>query len=99
MAAKIGLAAFWVMWMSWAPVYALTVEEIVTLKKQGVSDQTIERLIELEQADRNSGSWRTRDGWIVHSTEIRRYPHAYSEPYSQSYPIVIYPRVLLRTLR
>lgn len=97
MAAKIGLVAFWVMWMSWVPVYALTVEEIVTLKRQGVSDQTIEKLI--EQADRNSGSWRTRDGWIVHSTEIRRDPHTCSDPYSQSYPIVVYPRILLRNLR
>ncbi len=99
MAAKIGLVVFWVMWMSWAPVYALTVEEVVTLKKQGVSDQTIEKPIALEQANRNSGSWRTRDGWIVHSTEIRRYPHTYLDPYFQTYPIVGYPRVLLRTLR
>ncbi|HWP24523.1 MAG TPA: hypothetical protein VNM15_10145 [Candidatus Binatia bacterium] len=50
---------------------ALTVDEVVRLKQAGVSDSTIEMLIKDVGGSRRSGTWKTRDGWIVHSTDTR----------------------------
>ena len=63
----IGFA--WVL-MSFAPAAALTVDEIIKLKTAGVSDSTIELLIEREGV-RAAGRGSTKDGWIIHTTEVR----------------------------
>jgi hypothetical protein len=49
---------------------ALTVDEIIKLKRAGVSDSTIEFLIKRSGDARSAGVWK-QDGWIVHSTESR----------------------------
>jgi hypothetical protein len=49
---------------------ALTVDEIIKLKRAGVSDSTIELLIKRGGDARSAGVWK-QDGWIVHSTETR----------------------------
>jgi len=50
---------------------ALTVDEIIRLKRAGVSDSTIEMLIKGDGDSRSAGTWKTKDGWIVHTTETR----------------------------
>jgi hypothetical protein len=62
---------------------ALTVDEIIKLKRAGVSDSTIEFLIKRSGDARSAGVWK-QDGWIVHSTETRfpdeqRYDNQYSD--------------------
>ena len=57
--------------LSFAPAHALTIDEIIKLKKAGVSDSTIELLIERDGSPRAAGTWRTKDGWIIHTTEVR----------------------------
>jgi len=71
---------------------ALTVDEIVKLKQAGVSDETIQLLIEREGDAKSAGVWTTRDGWRVHTTEVR--PARRVEQYPPVlYPLWIAPRV------
>ena len=46
--------------LSFAPAHALTIDEIIKLKKAGVSDSTIELMIERDGSPRAAGTWRTR---------------------------------------
>jgi hypothetical protein len=74
-----------------ATVHALTVDEIVKLKQAGVSDSTIEMLIKGDGDSRTAGTWKTKDGWIVHTTETReRKVYEYG---ADPYPLVVFPRV------
>jgi len=52
----------------------------------------IEMLIKGDGTNRTAGTWKTRDGWIVHSTETRD-PEYYKDNSSDSYPLVVLPRV------
>ena len=71
---------------------ALTVDEIVKLKQAGVSDETIQLLIEGEGDAKSAGVWTTKDGWRVHTTEVR--PARRVEQYpAVPYPLWIAPRV------
>ena len=79
--------------MSLAPAHALTIDEIIKLKKAGVSDTTIDLLIERDGSPRAAGTWRTKDGWIIHTTEVRE-PRPYANyNYGSSYPIFVEPNV------
>ena len=73
------------LFLTFATANALTVDEIVKLKQAGTSDETIQMLIERDY-DRPSGTWKTKDGWIVHSTEIRgrrlNLDSTYQDPYT-----------------
>jgi hypothetical protein len=81
--------------LSFAPANALTIDEIIKLKKAGVSDTTIELLIVRDGSARAAGTWRTRDGWIIHTTEVRA-PRPYADNDSRnSYPIYVEPSVSL----
>jgi hypothetical protein len=76
-----------------ASAHALTVEEILRLKKAGVADSTIELLIEKNaEQDRRTGIIR-RDGWIVHTTDTREPQAVDNYGYETSYPIDVYPWV------
>jgi len=70
--------------------HALTVDEIIKLKQAGVGDATIQMLIESEGTARAAGTWRTKDGWIVHTTETRERRPVEEQGY---YPMVVVPRV------
>jgi len=73
-----------------ATAHALTVDEIVKLKQAGVGDATIRLLIESEGTSRAAGVWRTKDGWIVHTTDTRVLT---SGSVQGAYSMVIRPRV------
>jgi hypothetical protein len=79
--------------LSFAPAHALTVDEIIKLKKAGVSDTTIDLLIEREGSARAAGTWRTKDGWIIHTTEVRPPRPATEYDNRGSYPISVYPEI------
>ena len=70
---------------------ALTVDEIIKLKQAGVSDETIQLLIESEGTSRAAGVWRTKDGWIVHTTETRAPGFLSSGEIRADYPLTVYP--------
>jgi hypothetical protein len=75
---------------------ALTVDEIIKLKQGGVSDDTIQLLIRRDSDDRLSGTWKTKDGSIVQSTEFgndRKTVEAECQKYYPLYPLQIYPQV------
>jgi hypothetical protein len=76
------------------PAYSLTVEEILSLKKAGVSEETIQMLLEREREDRamalRAGTWKTGDGRVVYSTEGNATP---SQPCQEVYPLCIYPQI------
>lgn len=75
---------------------ALTVEEIIRLKQPGVSDSTMEMLIKGDGDSRRAGTWTTKDGWIVQSTDTRDDPEYYEDNDSiDAYPTVILPRVFI----
>src|SRR5215831_940459 len=74
-------------------VYALTVDEIIKLRQGGVSDETIQLLIRRDSDYRVSGTWKTKDGWIIHSTEMGGQRHSPELSYSNPYPIEVYPQV------
>jgi hypothetical protein len=80
-------------WVS-LPAYALTVEEILSLKKAGVSEETIQMLLEREREDRaialRAGTWKTGDGRVVYSTERNA---TTTQPYQEVYPLCIYPQI------
>jgi hypothetical protein len=71
--------------------HALTVDEIIKLKQSGVSDSTIELLIERSGDARSAGVWK-QDGWIVHSTESRFPDRPIIDGYYSGYPIEVYPQ-------
>jgi hypothetical protein len=52
---------------------ALTVAEILALKKAGVSDETLQMLIERERDEKimalRAGTWKLSDGRTVYATE------------------------------
>jgi len=75
-----------------ATAHALTVDEIVKLKQAGVGDATIELLIESEGTSRVAGVWRTKDGWIVHTTDTRAHRPGSDQGY---YPMVMTPQVFV----
>ena len=78
--------------LSYTPAHALTVDEIIKLKKAGVSDTTIELLIERGGSARAAGTWR-QDGWIIHTTDVRP-PRPYvGYDSSNTYPIFVEPYV------
>ncbi len=78
-----------------APAYGLTVQEILALKKAGVSEETIQMLLEREREERapalRAGSWKTGDGRVVYSTEGN--PGSPQELRQDGYPVCIYPQV------
>ena len=76
---------------------ALTVDEVIRLKRAGVSDSTIELMLKGDGDSRSAGVWKTKDGWIVHTTETRERP-TYSDEryYDNRYPIEVYPNVFPR---
>ncbi|HEY2990958.1 MAG TPA: hypothetical protein VGL11_24815 [Candidatus Binatia bacterium] len=77
-----------------APAYALTVDEILALKKAGVSEETIQMLLEREREDKamalRAGTWKTGDGRVVYSTEGNA-PSA--QPYQEVYPLCVFPQI------
>jgi hypothetical protein len=75
---------------------ALTVDEIIKLKHGGVSDETIQLLIRRDSDYRLSGTWKTKDGWIIHSTEMGGHRKSVDSAYQNSYPIDVYPQVFSR---
>ena len=78
-------------------VQALTVDEIIRLKQAGVSDSTIELVIKGDGDSRSAGTWKTKDGWIVHTTETReRQSYSDNRYYGKEYPIAVYPNAFLR---
>jgi len=77
-------------------VNALTVDEIIKLRQGGVSDETIQLLIRRDSHYRVSGTWKTKDGWIIHSTEMGSHRHSPDSSYSNAYPIEVYPQVFPR---
>jgi hypothetical protein len=77
--------------MSAASVQALTVDEVIKLKKAGVSDSTIELLIKRGGDARSAGVWR-QDGWIIHSTETRFPDTLQNESFYNGYPVDVYPQ-------
>lgn len=74
-----------------SPVYPLTVEEILALKKAGISEKTIQMLLEREREDRSAGTWKTTDGWVIHSTDIGKRPSGVPEQRQENYPICVNP--------
>ena len=72
---------------------ALTVDEIIKLKQAGVSDETIQLLIARDSNNRPSSTWKTKDGWIVHSTEMGGSRLYFDRAYQDQYPVVIYPEI------
>jgi hypothetical protein len=81
--------------VSFTPANALTIDEIIKLKKAGVSDTTIELLIERDGSARAAGTRRTIDGWIIHTTEVRE-PRPYANYNAgSSSPIFVEPNISL----
>ena len=72
---------------------ALTVDEIIKLKQGGVSDETIRLLIRRDSDYRLSGTWKTKDGWIVYSTEFGHHRKSVEADYQNYYPLEVYPQV------
>jgi len=81
------------LFFTFATANALTVDEIIRLKRGGVSDQTIELLIRRDSEHRVSGTWKTKDGWIVYSTEFAHHRKSVEADYQNYYPLEIYPQV------
>src|SRR3954469_9000433 len=79
--------------ISAVPAFALSVEEILALKKAGVSEETIQMLLERERDDKamalRAGTWKVADGRTVYATE--GLPETESQP-GVSVPC-IYPMV------
>jgi hypothetical protein len=76
-------------WLCPSLSYSLTVDEIINLKRAGVSDSTIELLIKRSGDARSAGVWK-QDGWIVHSTETRFPDEQRFDGYDGDYPIAGY---------
>lgn len=76
------------------PAYPLTVEEILTLKKAGVTEKTIQMLLQREHEDVSAaerlGIWTTRDGRVIRST-----PPSSCDSHHAHYPISVSPFIHL----
>lgn len=76
---------------------ALTVDEVIRLKRAGVSDSTIELMLKGDGDSRSAGVWKTKDGWIVHTTESReRTTYSDENHFDNRYPVAVYPNIFLR---
>lgn len=89
------LAVAALLFVAAAPADALTVDEIIALKKAGVSEETIQMLLEREREDKTmalrAGTWKLGDGRTVYTTEGSS-PGA--PQYGQeAYPLCIYPMI------
>jgi hypothetical protein len=77
------------------PAYSLTVEEILALKKAGVSEETLQMLLEREREERlmaqRVGTWKLADGRTVYTTEGA--PSHSTEYRQEVYPLCIFPQV------
>lgn len=74
----------------WAsPARALTVEEILALKKAGVSEQTIQMLLEREREEREAAE--RSEAWRTPETD---YPD-YRQDHPQENPWCVYPEIRL----
>ena len=76
-----------------AMAQAVTVDEIIKLKRAGVADSTIELLIEKDAVREKRAGIIRRDGWIVHTTDTRETEPVLGENYGTAYPIEVYPQV------
>jgi hypothetical protein len=76
-----------------AMAQAVTVDEIIKLKRAGVADSTIELLIEKDAVREKRTGIIRRDGWIVHTTDTRETEPVLGENYGTAYPIEVYPQV------
>jgi hypothetical protein len=76
-----------------ASANALTVDEIIKLKQAGVGESTIQMLIERDGTSKAAGTWRTKDGWVVHTTDTREPQPVLFDGYQFSYPLSVYPQV------
>ncbi len=81
-----------------APAYALSVVEVLALKKAGVGDETIQMLIEAERDSRavadRIGHYRTSDGWLVHTTPDSQSGDISPSNFYGSFPLCISPTIL-----
>jgi hypothetical protein len=81
--------------LSATPGFSLTVEEILALKKAGVSEETIQMLLEREREEKamalRAGTWKLGDGRTVYSTEGAAPPASQYGP--EAYPLCIYPMI------
>lgn len=90
--------------------FALTAEEVLKLKAAGVSEETIQLLLQkapddqlpsdiIEQgyATEHIGTWRLRNGQTIHSTGRRQLPLHYPNVYPPLAPYSppIYPYVIM----
>ena len=86
----IPLSAWWLV----SPSFALTVEEILSLKKAGVSEETLQMLLEREREDKltaqRAGTWKLGDGRTFYTTEGA--PSNTTERRQDVYPC-IFPQV------
>ena len=77
------------------PGYSLTVDEILALKKAGVSEETIQMLLEREREEKlmaqRAGAWKLGDGRTVYTTEGA--PSNAAEYRQEVYPLCIFPQV------
>ncbi len=77
------------------PAYPLTLDEILTLKKAGVTDKTIQMILQQEREEiliaERLGIWTTRDGSTIRSTPFN------SRGCQQEYyhPTVVHPNIKL----
>jgi hypothetical protein len=87
------------------PSFALTPEEVLQLKAAGVSEETIQLMLETERdrklspslleqeyATERMGTWHLRDGRTIHSTGKRQLPLHYPTEYP---PISPYPSLYI----
>ncbi|HEX2225576.1 MAG TPA: hypothetical protein VHM64_00435 [Candidatus Binatia bacterium] len=86
------LAAMIAAWCYANTAHALSIEDIIKLKRAGVSDSTIELLIKRAGDARSAGVWK-QDGWIVYSTESRFPDNSRRETFESEYPIEVYPQI------
>jgi hypothetical protein len=74
--------------------HALTVDEIIALKKAGVSEETLQMLLEREREEKltaqRAGTWKLGDGRTFYTTEGA--PSNTTERHQDVYPC-IFPQV------
>jgi len=75
--------------------HGLTVDEIIALKKAGISEETIQRLLEREREEKlmsqRAGAWKLADGRTVYTTEGAASDSI--EFRQEPYPLCIFPQV------
>ncbi len=99
------LTAFWA-----SVAFTLTPTEVLKLKEAGLSEETIQMMLQNEAESRISsdqveqgyatdhmGSWQLRDGRMIHSTGKRRLPLDYPTEYPTPPPYAPYadPHIIL----